>query len=148
MTDVDHARQAFINSVVRILNAWNAALNDANARGYPTRLLDPTRGDADNTSVEAAALTRSQAKEWLHDLDKVTTTIVGLANRSQLLWAPTPRHGSTKAGVTVGQRTNTVEVCGLCQEPVTGGHADPIRRIDGQAFHGRSCWFTVTRSRT
>lgn len=146
-TGVDYARRAFVNSVTRILNSWPAALNDANARGYPTRLGDP--GDrGESTSVEVAALARSDAREWLKDLDRTLSGVVVLANHAALLWPPPARPGVIVAGVTVGRRGNNVETCGLCGDPVSGGHADPIRRIDGQAFHGKRCWFTVARQRT
>ncbi len=89
MDNLDHTRQAFINSLTRILNAWNSAINDANSRGYPPG-NNPTRNISENTSVEAAAFTRSQAKEWLQQLETVVADILLLANRAALLWPPTP----------------------------------------------------------
>lgn len=70
-----------------------------------------------------------------------------LAGRALRYWPPPPPRGSREGGVTVGERSSSVETCGLCGDPVVGGRNDPIRRIDGQAFHGKSCWFTVTRQR-
>ena len=60
---------------------------------------------------------------------------------------PTLAKGDTIAGVTVGARGNLVEECGLCGNPVVGGAQDPIRRIDGQAFHRSPCWYTATVAR-
>lgn len=70
-----------------------------------------------------------------------------LADLALAYWPPPPKRGDRAGMVTVGERGNSVESCGLCGDPVVGGRADPIRRIDGQAFHGKSCWFTVTRQR-
>jgi hypothetical protein len=70
-----------------------------------------------------------------------------LADDSYRWWLARPKAGSRLAGVTVGERGNDVEVCGLCTEPVAGGASDPIRRIDGQAFHKSPCWYQVTMDR-
>lgn len=70
-----------------------------------------------------------------------------LADSGVKFWPPPARKGDQAGTVTVGERGNSVELCKLCGEPVAGGRADPIRRIDGDAYHGKSCWFTVTRHR-
>jgi hypothetical protein len=70
-----------------------------------------------------------------------------LADSAARHWPGPPSKGTSMGGVTVGQRTPASETCGLCEKPVAGGRDDPIRRIDGQAFHAKSCWFTVTRQR-
>lgn len=94
--------------------------------------------------------------EAMHHLFRTTPTgwapnalqrLWRLADRALAWWPDEPKHGDTVAGVTIGARGNTVELCGLCLEPVAGGHGDPIRRIDGQPFHGKSCYYTVWRQR-
>lgn len=71
-----------------------------------------------------------------------------LADAAARSWPAPARTGHNVDGVTVGARGNQTEICALCELPVAGGHGDPIRRIDGQPYHGRSCWFTVHRQRT
>jgi hypothetical protein len=83
--------------------------------------------------------------------------VIGLANRAAMFWPTPPAKGDVVKGVTVGQRGNSVEMCGLCGEPAPGGRNDDgqllVRRLDGVAFHavaepGRSaCFWQVWRQR-
>lgn len=81
------------------------------------------------------------------DREKVARSVIDLGNRAHAWWPPPPKSGQLVEGVTVGQRGNLVETCALCQDPVAGGHQDPIRRIDGAPFHAKSCFYTVWRHR-
>lgn len=69
-----------------------------------------------------------------------------LADMALRNWPPSLAAGDRVGGVTVGGRTvgGDLETCGLCAEPVAGGAADPIRRIDGVAFHKSPCWYRAS----
>lgn len=191
LTPYERTRRALHRAIDNIARAWPLALQDANARGYPTAVMQPHAGSAELTSVEAAALRPSRAVAWLAELadtqhqifksrDGLTYTIrepetfrgqahnyvehmltqwmphtehairqtINLSNKATAWWPPTPKAGQTVDGTTVGQRSNTTETCTHCGNPVTGGHNDPIRRIDGQPYHGKSCWYNAIRGLT
>jgi hypothetical protein len=124
--------------------AWIAELGDI------LIALDLIQGEQSLQRMTATAVRqklhyRADKVHWQHP---AITRIIGLANKAALWWPTQPPTRGTRVGtVTVGERGNQVEQCGLCGDTVAGGHGDPIRRIDGQAFHGKSCWFTVMRSR-
>jgi hypothetical protein len=80
-----------------------------------------------------------------------------LADAGSKWWPPPPKKGDTVRGVTVGQRGNQVEDCGLCGEPAPGGKNDAgqllVRRIDGVPYHNiavtkqGACYWLVWRQR-
>lgn len=80
--------------------------------------------------------------------------LYNLANNA-LAWWPHDKvkPGQVVNGVTVGERGNDVEVCGLCKQPAPSGRDDNgqalLRRINGQAFHaaGKGCYWKVWRDR-
>lgn len=72
--------------------------------------------------------------------------IITLGNKGALWW-PTLASGDVVKGVTVGQRSNTVQNCALCGDPVLGGAGDPLRRIDDDVFHKSPCWYAASMSR-
>lgn len=188
LTPYERTRRALHRAIDNIARAWPLALEDANARGYPTAVMQPHTGTSELTSVEAAALRPSFAVAWLAELHDTQSLIfksrdgltyvlrtpetfvhqahtyvehmmgqwmphtehairqtIQLSNKATHWWPPTPKPGQTIDNTTVGQRTNTTETCTHCGNPVTGGHADPIRRIDGNPYHGKSCWFNAVR---
>lgn len=199
LSPFEHIRRQTHRDIDTICDAWPTALTDAQARGYPTAVMQPYTGTGSElTSVEAAASRPDIAAAWITELADILLTlglpatpqrplaapqsrsnrwdgtnsrqplhhaterllhawpehtnhttqrISRLANTARVHWPRTPAKGTTHNGVTVGQRTNIVENCKLCQQPVAGGHEDPIRRIDGDPYHGKSCWYTVTRQR-
>jgi hypothetical protein len=134
--------------VDRITTSWPHAEADRDARGWNTAIDYNTPHGSETTSVEAAALVHCRASIWLADARRWADRAIIIANQAMFLWPPLAAKGDTVAGITVGQRGNNIEVCGLCAQPVSGGHNDPIRRINGLPFHGKSCWYTVTRNRT
>lgn len=69
-----------------------------------------------------------------------------LADDAARYWPPPPRKGDRAGTVTVGERGNSVETCRLCGDPVAGGRADPIGRIDNEPYHA-SCAKAVQASR-
>jgi hypothetical protein len=73
--------------------------------------------------------------------------LVRLSNRASGYARRTPRKGETLGGITVGERTNLVERCAECDNPVFGTSEDPIRRIDGQPMHAKSCYYRAWRRR-
>lgn len=191
LTPYERTRRALHRAVDNIARAWSLALEDANARGYPTAVMQPSCGGSESTSVEQAAMRPSRAVAWLAELhdtqqlifksrDGLTYTIrepetfrghahayvehmltqwmphtehairqtITLSNKATAWWPPTPKAGQTVDGTTVGQRGNQTETCHSCGNPVSGGHADPIRRIDGFAYHGKSCWYNASRGRS
>ena len=191
LTPYERTRQALHRAIDNIARAWPLALEDANARGYPTAVMQPHTGSSELTSVEAAAMRPSPSVAWLAELYDVQRMIfkdrygntytvyttetfqqqghvyvefmltqwmphtehairqtIQLSNKATHWWPPTPKPGQTIDNTTIGQRTNTTETCTHCGNPVTGGHADPIRRIDGNAYHGKSCWYNATRGLT
>lgn len=86
----------------------------------------------------------------IHDVE--LTRLHQLANRARHLWPPPPKKGAREGGVTVGERGNDIETCAGCAQPVLGGRADPLKRIDGDPFHvknpqGTWCYHQALRSR-
>lgn len=109
----------------------------------PTNARDPMRRE-----VEALMLELPAGKHWPAGPAELVKRIEILASTGDHWWPrQPPKKGSVVAGVTIGERANTVETCGLCQQPVTGTRSDPIRRIDGNPFHKSPCWYTVTSDR-
>ncbi len=86
--------------------------------------------------VEAVAL-------WPRNFGKLIARLVGLANTASNEWPPSPKPGERVGEVVVGKRAQTLEYCGECGQPVAGGAADPIVRIDGKAHHRNPCYYTV-----
>lgn len=84
---------------------------------------------------------------WPDHANRTTQRLHYLAESARTHWPEPPRRGEKISGVSVGERGNDVETCGLCQNPVMGGRGDPIRRIDGEAFHKSPCWYAVTSDR-
>jgi hypothetical protein len=70
-----------------------------------------------------------------------------LADKAARWWPDPVKNGQRIGQVTVGQRTNDAAMCVLCGDPVSGTSDDPIRRIDGQPFHGKTCYYQVWRQR-
>lgn len=75
-----------------------------------------------------------------------------LADAAGRYWPAPVRKGERAGTVTVGERTNTVDVCVACGEPIIGGRADPLKRIDGDPFHVKNpagiwCYHQALRSR-
>lgn len=93
-----------------------------------------------------ATLRANIAAVWLAKIGQLERDIYHQADLALKHWTPPPA-GTTIGGVTIGDRDNPVETCGLCDRTVLGGRDDPIRRIDGTAFHAKSCWWTVHRQR-
>lgn len=83
--------------------AWPRALEDAAAVGFPSAVMQPsTRGAAENTSVEAAALRPSVAVAWLAELHDVVTAVatgVWRARAWSITWQPQPVHALLAAAV-------------------------------------------------
>jgi hypothetical protein len=102
-------------------------------------------GANDTTRGLTAMLFHKRVDQLTHE--PTITRIIVLGNKAAAWWPTTPTKGDTIAGVTIGARTNSIEECGLCGKPVIGGHHDPIRRIDGQAFHRTPCWYAAAMSR-
>lgn len=61
-----------------------------------------------------------------------------LADVGRSHWPDPMVAGSVAGGVTVGARGSEVEVCKLCQEPIGGTVADPVKRLDGEPYHLRA----------
>lgn len=105
--------------------------------------------EAQLNGVEAAAQKRAvdTATDWLAAQKEARSALIVAARDARFQWPDPPAAGTQMGGVTVGKRTTTLEECGLCHEPLVGGKEGPIRRIDGQAFCAKSCFFTVWRQR-
>lgn len=75
-----------------------------------------------------------------------------LADNGRRNWPPPPKKGDRAGEVTVGERGNQVETCAGCGDPIGGGRADPLKRIDDDPFHvknaaGYWCYHAALRSR-
>lgn len=79
--------------------------------------------------------------------DRARRRLFRLADTAKRRWPAPQSAGTRTGGTTIGARHNDVELCGLCCQPVAGGAADPIRRIDGEAYHARTCWYPVSMGR-
>lgn len=126
---------------------WIVELGDVIALfGLPSR---PRIGTWDGESIRRPwhHAAEQVLNDWPPHAEQATKRLSVLANTARAHWTTRPAKGQTISGVTVGERTNSVETCGLCQEPVMGGASDPIRRIDGQAFHKSPCWYRVATNR-
>jgi hypothetical protein len=156
LTPGQHTRQALHRSVDRIKRAWPLAAEDAGARGYTATNYDPKTGIGENTSVETAALKQCRAVRWMLDVEKLAygwtsreawiRQVVNLGNQAELYWPATPKKGTTTAGVTVGGRTNTAELCVYCHQPVQPGNTRRIG-LDSDPICKTPCWYAVTVSR-
>jgi len=140
-TPAERHRRALVRAVDRISQAWPRALEDVDARGFPTgRGYDSPGRGSDNTSVEAAALKLCQAIVWLAQVEHLCGQAVQLANLGLYHWPPPARYGQTVDGTRIGARTSTVEMCAYCQLPVQTGQ---IRRVgpDSVPVHRKPCWY-------
>jgi len=164
-TQADHTQRALLTAIERIYSAYGSAVDDARSRGYPAGvdynnpgsggsiIVENENGDAERvpaTAVEIAALRKCEADQWLNLVEKMVRDVLTIANMGQRLWPPTPATGTRIRNITVGGRTNLIETCGLCGDPIGGGHDDPIRRIDDDVFHhrtGKWCWYAASRAR-
>jgi hypothetical protein len=162
MSNVDRTEQVLRRAIDRIYLAYGPAVDDSRARGYPggvdynnpgsggSIIIENEDGDPERipaTAVEIAALRKNDADRWLKLVEKMVRDVLTIANMGQRLWPPTPQAGTRIRNITVGGRTNQIETCCLCAQPVAGGHDDPIRRIDGDPYHKSPCWYVASRSR-
>jgi hypothetical protein len=138
-TSSERSRRALVRAVDRIGQVWGRAVEDVDARGYPTG-RSGIRASAENTTVEAAALQLCQALVWLGQVDHLSRQAVQVANLGLRLWPPPSRYGQTVDGVRIGARTSTVEMCAYCQLPVVPGQ---IRRVGPESVpvHRKPCWY-------
>lgn len=160
-------RAALVRDIEAILDAETWANLDRKAIGFPTDVGysdTPGGGDVESlNAVEAAAvllLAKSdRATDWLSERREALAQVVRVANLARANWGAAPKTG-TIGGVTIGARTSTAEPCGLCNLPVLGGRDDPLKRIDGVAYHVKSgsnpdseygkhgaCYYTAGRSK-
>ena len=104
-------------------------------------------GVGGRTASARVALTQCRASLWLADARRWADQTVVLANRAMLLWPPLAAKGQTVGGVTVGQRTNNVELCVLCGKPVQPGNTRRVG-VDSDPVCKNPCWYTLTRAKT
>lgn len=83
---------------------------------------------------------------WPRRVQRVFDRIYTLADDALREWPSTPKVGQVVDGVTVGKRSSLATICTKCTEPIGGGAADPIRRINGSPYHGKSCYFSAWRA--
>ena len=102
-----------------------------------------------NAVMPMHAAVQAMCLNWPDGAEHVARQLIRLANTGLNWWPPVLKTGQTVAGVTVGRRTSTVEICVFCQNPVLGGHDDPIRRVglNSDPVHRSPCWYALTMSR-
>lgn len=81
--------------------------------------------------------------QWNQRSDALIRAIIDLGNKAVAWFPPPPKPGTVIGDITVGKRSNNVELCARCREPVIGGNADPKRYIDGTAYHKSPCWYAA-----
>ncbi len=139
----DTTRTDMHRAVDTICDAWPYALTDAQSRGYPNAEDNANSAGVDGApDNHNAGIPNPVASIWLGNIRHVSNQLYLAANMALKHWPARPTRTAAPGG-----RPNDIELCGLCELPVIGGHSDPIRRLDGAAFHAKSCWFTVTRQR-
>jgi hypothetical protein len=98
----------------------------------PPRLTDPLcRAVADVVEL------------WPLNTHDLLNRLSRLAFEAAKNWPPKPRPGEVIDGVRVGSRGPTVETCTECRQPIGGGAADPLARIDNKPYHRTPCYQTV-----
>jgi hypothetical protein len=155
MTFDERRRHHLHRDLEAILDAEPMARLDKRSVGMPStyRARDGSPGTDEGAlnGVEAASQQRHAAVEFLAAAAETIAHLIVTGRSARSGW-PQPLAEGTKVSqdgraVVVGARAAQSEECGLCGELVTGGAADPIRRIDGAAYHAKTCWFTVHRQR-
>lgn len=131
--------------------AWLAELADIAIALHVHRPEQQTSLPAWRQAVEQIPFPGTQPQRTLRD------RIYRLADQGASWWPAPPATGTTIAGVTIGARSNTVEVCALCGEPTLTGRNEAgqllTRRIDGDPYHATAvtqqgaCWWQVWRQR-
>jgi hypothetical protein len=132
------------------MDGWQQIAEQANSDVWrPNVGFDTVRGGTGElTAVEASAERR------LYGGRHGPSPALWLAMLARWLDAGTSLHAyslvlNPPQAANVG-RGGQVEVCGLCHDPITGGHGDPIRRIDQVAYHaqkgGLNCYWKVWRT--
>lgn len=163
LTDTERARHDLHLDVDAIIDALPRAVLDRDSIGFRADCRYESNGgglavtlnedtgeeEAQLNGVEAASQKRAvdAATDWLAAQKEARSAIIVTARSARFKWPDPPKVGTQMGGVTVGKRTTSLEECGLCHEPLVGGKDGPIRRIDGQAFCAKKCWFTVKRQR-
>lgn len=142
----EEQRAAMHRAVDQICDAQTHAQLDAKARCYSTGEGGTSKGGhADPTY--GASLRANIADVWIAKTLQTQKDLYHQADMALKHWPAPPGKGANVNGTTIGDRNNTTELCALCQIPVLGGRDDPIRRIDGQPYHAKTCWWTVHRQR-
>lgn len=89
LTPHERTRRSMHRAVDNIARAWPLAVEDANARGYPSAVMQPHTGGSESTSVESAALRPSRAVAWLAELYDVQNLLfTNTAGHSYVLYTP------------------------------------------------------------
>lgn len=127
---------------------WIAELGDV----LMTIGLPSTVQESDEPQIHISADT--YCAEWPKGANQTLKRLHYLAEQAFHYWPDPPKRGQTVQGVTIGGRTNTVENCALCNEPVVSGKDEAgnalLRRDkDGMPFHaaGKGCYWQVWRQR-
>lgn len=162
LIDTERARHDLHLDVDAIIDALPRATLDRDSIGFRADCRYESNGGGLAVTVNAAGEEESQlngveaasqkravdtATDWLAEQKEARSALVVAARSARFKWPDPPKPGTQMGGVTVGKRTTSLEECGLCHEPLVGGKDGPIRRIDGQAFCAKKCWFTVKRQR-
>jgi hypothetical protein len=148
-------RAALQRDLETIVAAEDAARLDRQSIGFPDG-GGVGAGASGTSTTEAAAMQLVEhpdpAGRWLTAARHAMIELTRLANEARSRWSP-PATGTLLGGEMVGARTSHVEMCAGCQLPIMGGSADPLKRLDGDPFHGRAgpghgwCYHAALRSR-
>jgi hypothetical protein len=154
---------AFANPDIGYAVGWVAELHDITlavlTAAWPLEHV-VIEWQPEPVSVRLHAAVDTLAATWAADRPghpRVREDLYRLADAAARHWPEPPKKGTQMGGVTVGERTSTVENCGLCRTPVDGGRNDAgqllLRRIDGVSFHNtggdghEACFWLVWRQR-
>lgn len=90
------------------------------------------------------------ASRWLNDVQNATRELERLGNQALRHWPDQLKPGDVFAGIKVGARSNTVEVCDHCREPIPPGllpnNRPTVIRVNGKPLHRNTCYFQMRRA--